>query len=93
MSRQPKVDVVELLMKANTDNVENMNKMIVALRQEQQVLAKATYSGLTGSGKARFVTKLVDAYGSQQQVAKTLDLTPGRISQLVNSEKNKQNGK
>jgi hypothetical protein len=93
MGRQAKTDPVDALMQATLDGFKQVNEVVKIVRQEQKILTKATYDGLTGSGKARFVTQLVDAYGSQNEVAKTLDLTAGRISQLVNSEKNKQNGK
>ncbi|QOQ83805.1 hypothetical protein [Comamonas thiooxydans] len=76
------------------------------VRDRQQVLetqlqdqARAAYSGMTASGRARFVSTMVDQeraanpYGAQARVAARLDLTPGRVSQLVNSARNRENGR
>lgn len=68
-------------------------------REEHQQHARATYQGMTGSGKSRYVAAMVDLErkngerGAQARVAKTLDLTPGRIAQLLSSDKNRKNGK
>ena len=57
------------------------------------------YQGMTGSGKSRYVSELVkieeqnEQRGAKARVAETLDLSPGRITQLLNSEKNRKNGK
>lgn len=54
---------------------------------------------MTGSGKSRYVAKLVEIEkqngprGAQARVAETLGLTPGRITQLLKSEKNCKNSK
>jgi predicted transcriptional regulator len=53
---------------------------------------------MTGSGKSRYVGKLVEIEktneekGAQARVAQLLDLTPGRVSHLLSSEKNRRNG-
>jgi len=71
-----------------------------ALQQQLQDQARAAYSGMTGSGKSRFVQALVDQEtarlgdrGARSRVANTLGLTPPRITQLLDSEKNRKNGK
>lgn len=70
------------------------------LRDEQVRMAKqhrdvsiANYKAHTSSGKARMATELVQVFGSQAGAAEYLGLTKGRISQLVNSEKNRKNGR
>lgn len=70
------------------------------MREQQQKFAQAAYQGMTGSGKSRYVATLVSMEeeagrqrGAKARVAKTLDLTPGRITQLLNSDKNRKNGK
>lgn len=68
-------------------------------REEHRQHAQATYQGMTGSGKSRYVAAMVELEkkngdrGAQARVAKTLDLTPGRIAQLISSDKNRKNGK
>jgi hypothetical protein len=93
MGRQASKDPVESLMYATLDSFKHVNEVIKSVREDHKVLAQATYNGLTGSGKTRFVSDMVEAYGSQARVAQMLELSPGRISQLVNSDKNKKNGK
>lgn len=93
MGRQVAKEPVEALMNATLEGFKHVNEAIKAVHQAQKVQAKATYSGLTGAGKARYVTELASSYNSQAQVAELLDLSKGRISQLVNSEKNKKNGR
>lgn len=63
------------------------------IKKELHQNIKANYVAHTGCGKARYVTELVKDYGSQAEVAKMLDVSPSRISQLINSEKNRRNGK
>jgi excinuclease UvrABC helicase subunit UvrB len=92
MKKQPFYPA-EQMLEATLKGFGEVKKAIDSVQQAQKIQAKATYSGLTGSGKARYVTELANAYGSQAMVARMLDLTDGRISQLVNSEKNRKNGK
>jgi len=72
---------------------------IQAMKVKQKQQAIAAYHGMTGSGKSRYVSKLVEIEaaqeprGAQSRVADTLDLSGGRISQLLNSVKNRKNGK
>lgn len=92
------------------DPLENMMSMMVegfrattteiqALKARQKEQAIAAYHGMTGNGKSRYVSKLVEmeaaqgARGAQSRVADMLDLSEGRISQLLNSDKNRKNGK
>lgn len=70
------------------------------LRDEQVRMAKqsreitiANYKAHTASGKARMANELVQVFGSQTGAAEYLGLTKGRISQLVNSDKNRKNGR
>ena len=70
------------------------------LRDEQVRMAKqhrdvsiANYKAHTSSGKARMATELVQVFGSQAGAAEYLGLTKGRICQLVNSDKNRKNGR
>ena len=81
-----------VIMDATLEGFRQVKVALEAVQEAQKVHAKATYQALTSSGKSRYVTELVDAYGSQAQVAKLLDLSPGRICQVIKSEKNRSNG-
>lgn len=70
------------------------------LQQQLQDQARAAYNGMTGSGKSRFVQALVEQEairngerGAKARVSDTLGITPPRVTQLLNSEKNRKNGK
>lgn len=102
----PLHDPLEIVMQTMLEGFKHTSEAIQNLREQQAELelrqkqqAKAAYHGMTGSGKARYVTELVDMEkevnprGAQARVAETLDLTPGRITQLISSEKNRKNGK
>lgn len=109
MSRQiktPTPDPLEQVMalvlegfKKTTEAIYDLREQQAALQEQQQQQARAVYQGMTGSGKSRYVTQLVefekqkDPRGAQARVAATLDLSPGRITQLVTSDKNRANGK
>lgn len=93
MPRKKSAQPFEAMMEVTLDGFKQVNEIIKSIHQAQKIQAQATYSGLTGAGKARYVGELVKSYGSQADVATLLDRTPGRISQLVNSEKNRKNGK
>ena len=86
-------DPAEAMMKATLDGFHNVKIAIEAVQAEQKIQAKATYNALTSSGKSRYIAELAESYKSQARVAELLDLSPGRICQLVNSEKNRKNGK
>ncbi|SKC66193.1 hypothetical protein SAMN05445504_0509 [Burkholderia sp. CF099] len=99
-------DPLEQVMKVVVEGFRHTTQAIQDLREKQEKLeqqqkeqARAAYNGMTGSGKPRYVSTLVeierakDEKGAQARVAGLLDLSPGRISQLLNSEKNKKNGK
>jgi hypothetical protein len=90
---KPNTNSPEDLTRATLKGIEEARKTADATQKAQRIQAKATYDGLTSGGKSRFVNNLTEAYGSQARVADELDLSPGRISQLVNSEKNRKNGK
>lgn len=93
MKREASTQAIETMMKATIDGFNQVNLIIKSVHQNQKIHAQATYSGLTGSGKSRYVSELVKSYESQAAVAELLDLSRGRICQLVNSGKNKKNGK
>lgn len=82
-----------------TQAIQDLRDQQAKLVQQQQNQARAAYNGMTGSGKARYVDKLVEIErsngekGAQARVADMLDLSAGRVSQLLNSEKNRKNGK
>lgn len=86
-------DPATAMMEATMEGFRQVKIAIDAVQEAQKIQARATYKGLTGHGKARYVNELVQAHGSQVQVANLLDLSPGRINQLVHSEKNLRNGK
>ena len=98
------------MKKQNTDPLENLMSVVIQgfqkttdairdLQDKQQQQSKATYDGMTGSGKSRYVAKLVEIEkieeekGAQARVARMLDLSPSRITQLIKSNKNRRNGK
>ena len=97
--------VVEGFRATTAQIKEHSNQLMVLQQQnsekEDQIkqLKRAAYQGLTGAGKTRYVKELVEderkknPTGAQSRVAGDLDLTPGRVSQLLNSEKNRKNGK
>ena len=109
MARQPKTpapDPLEQVMetmltgfKHTTQAIQDLRQQQAELEQRQKQQAKAAYHGMTGSGKSRYVAQLVEIEkereerGAQARVAETLDLSPGRITQLLNSDKNRKNGK
>lgn len=90
---RPMLDPAEAMMEATLQGFRNVKVAIDAVQADQKIQAKATYNALTSAGKPRYVSELADAYKSQARVADLLDLSPGRICQLVNSEKNRKNGK
>jgi hypothetical protein len=103
---EPNIDPLEQVMKVVVEGFKHTTRAIQDLRDKQAQLekqqmeqAKAAYHGMTGSGKSRYVGKLVeierskDEKGAQARVAGILGVTPGRISQVLNSEKNRKNGK
>jgi len=79
--------------KKTTESIQDLRAQQEKLELKQKQQAKAAYHGMTGSGKSRYVSKLVEiekqngARGAQARVAETLELTPGRITQLLKSEK------
>lgn len=109
MAKSPKAvapDPLEKVMEAMVAGFKHTTEAIQALRDQQAELekrqkqqAKAAYLGMTGSGKSRYAAELVeiekerDLRGAQARVAETLDVTPGRITQLLKSDKNRKNGK
>lgn len=90
---RPMRDPAEAMMEATLKSFHHVKVAIDAVQADQKIQAKATYGALTSSGKSRYVSELTAAYESQARVAELLDLSPGRICQLVNSEKNRKNGK
>jgi len=82
-----------------TDAIQDLRVQQVNLEQKLQQQARAAYHGMTGSGKSRYATELVriesehNPRGAQARVAETLGVTPGRVNQLLKSDKNRKNGK
>lgn len=93
MAKKPNVDPIEALKDATMIGFNHVQEALEHVREVQGQQARATYKGLTSSGKSRYVASLTEEVGSQAGVAKMLNLTPGRINQLVKSEKNRKNGK
>jgi len=97
--RQATPDPLENMMTMMVEGFRATTSEIQAMKAKQKQQAIAAYHGMTGSGKSRYVSKLVEIEaaqeprGAQSRVADTLDLSEGRISQLLNSEKNRKNGK
>jgi len=97
--RQDNPDPLENMMAMMVEGFRATTTEIQALKAKQKQHAIAAYQGMTGSGKSRYVAKLVEieaaqeSRGAQARVAETLDLSEGRISQLVSSDKNRKNGK
>lgn len=85
--------------KMTTAAIQDLRDQQVGLEQKLQQQARAAYHGMTGSGKSRYAAELVkiessnNPRGAQARVAETLGVTPGRITQLLNSDKNRKNGK
>lgn len=88
-----KADPAILMMEATLQGFAQAKAAMDQMKETQQAVAIATYKGMTSSGKSRYVAELVQTLGSQSEAAGFLKLTPGRISQLVGSEKNKANGR
>lgn len=93
MSRRTNEDPSEMMMAVTLEGFKQAKAAMDAIKGNQTNQARATYSALTSSGKSRYVASLAETSGSQAEVAELLNLTPGRISQLVKSEKNRKNGK
>ena len=85
--------------KVTTEAIQDLRDQQANLNQKLQQQARAAYQGMTGSGKSRYVAELVkiesetNPRGAQARVAEALGVTPGRITQVLNSEKNRKNGK
>lgn len=92
-------DPLEKMMAMMVEGFRTTTTEIQALKAKQKQQAIAAYHGMTGSGKSRYVAKLVEIEGknnpkgAQSRVAALLDLSDSRISQVLNSEKNRENGK
>ena len=99
-------DPLEQAMKVVIEGFKHTTQAIQDLRDKQSKMeetqkehAQAAYNGMTGSGKSRYVSKLVEIEkakeerGAQARVAQLLDVTPGRVSQLLSSEKNRLTGR
>jgi len=98
-------DPMTQMMDITWEGFKRVGEQIREIRTEQALsqhrlhqVARAAYNGATGSGKARLVSSLVqeeqvNGPGAQARVADMLKLTPGRISQLLKSDKNRRNGK
>jgi hypothetical protein len=91
----PIEQLLPIILQAFTKTAEEIRR----LDEQQRQYAKAAYHGMTGSGKARYVSELVaierenGSKGAQSRVADLLGVTGGRISQLVTSDLNRKNGK
>ena len=93
------MSVVTEGFKHTTDAIKDLRDQQEKLAETQKQQARAAYDGMTGSRKYRYVAKLVEIEkaveekGAQNRVAETLNLSPSRITQLINSNKNRKNGK
>ncbi|MFG0865163.1 hypothetical protein [Pseudomonas sp. FYR_7] len=82
-----------------TASIQELRDRQTNLEQQLQQQARAAYHGMTASGKSRYASELVkieseiNPRGAQARVAETLGVTPGRVTQLLSSEKNRKNGK
>jgi len=82
-----------------TASIQELRNQQANLEQKLQQQARAAYHGMTGSGKSRYTSELVkiesenNPRGAQARVAETLGVSPGRITQLLSSDKNRKNGK
>jgi len=85
--------------KMTTEAIQDLRDQQASLEQKLQQQARAAYHGMTGSGKSRYAAELVkierenNPRGAQARVAETLGVTPGRVTQLLGSDKNRKNGK
>lgn len=99
-------DPLEKVMEAMVTGFKHTNEAIQNLRNQQSKLeerqkqqARAAYHGMTGCGKSRYTAQLVeiekeiDPRGAQARVAKMLDVAPSRVTQLLQSDKKRNNGK
>jgi hypothetical protein len=109
MAKQPQsspLDPLEQVMstvvqgfKMTTSSIQELKTQTAKLEQKLHQQARAAYHGMTGSGKSRYTAELVkiesesNPRGAQARVADTLGVTPGRVTQLLSSEKNRKNGK
>lgn len=107
MAKQPNPhDPLEQVMstvvegfRMTTEAIQDLRNRQDELENKQKQQAQAAYQGMTGSGKSRYVSELVEIEsksnprGAQARVAETLSLSPGRITQLLKSDKNRKNGK
>lgn len=93
---------VVLGFQQTTDAIKSLKVKQDALELQQKEQAKAAYHGMTGSGKSRYVAKLVEiekqkdpsnTRGAQKRVADTIGISAPRVTQLLNSDKNRKNGK
>lgn len=72
-----------------TKDMEELKLRMSALSREQSINARAAYRSMAASGRVIYVAKLVDIErainqrGAQARVAKCLDLSPGRVNQLL----------
>lgn len=98
-------DPLELVMatviqgfQMTTASIQELRDQQTSLEQRLQQQARAAYHGMTGSGKSRYTAELVkiegenNPRGAKARVAETLGVSPGRITQLLNSDKNRKNG-
>ncbi|MBI6169353.1 hypothetical protein JEP94_23435 [Serratia marcescens] len=106
MGRDAEIDPLKMVMdtvvegfRQTTDAIQDLRNRQQELEDRQKLQARAAYHGMTGSGKSRYTSELVEIErrveprGAQARVADTLGVTPGRITQLLNSDKNRKNGK
>lgn len=101
-SADPLEQVMETVVqgfKMTTAAIHELREQQTSLEIKLQQQARAAYHGMSGSGKSRYTAELVkiessnNPRGAQARVAETLGVTPGRITQLLTSDKNRKNGK
>lgn len=101
----PNQQLVVLLHAAGTamtqmaTKIGEMQTSLANTQKTQTQFIRASYQAHTGCGKSRLVAELVreaekdNPSTARAEVAKLLQLSPSRISQLLNSDKNRKNGK
>jgi hypothetical protein len=101
----PNQQLVVLLHAAGTamtqmaTKIGEMQTSLANTQKTQAQFIRASYQAHTACGKSRLVAELVreaekdNPSTARAEVAKLLQLSPSRISQLLNSDKNRKNGK
>ncbi len=85
--------------KQTTDAIRELEKRQEMLEADRSRDLRCTYKAVTGSGKSRLVASFVaeeeqhNPRGARAKAAEAFGISRGRVSQLLNSDKNRNNGK